>query len=180
MDSGRFASELFIRFMPWWAWIIAAIGVVGIFLGLIFDLRIALMALMVVLIIMPMIIGLLYYVHALSRECFINRLAHTVAVRDNNLIVTLYIREAKDNEAEQSADNPTDSKKEKEPGKDDCRTREEVFTPREIKGWELKPSGGYISLAGKNKGFLYVPFDAFDDDGDFKELGEWVDRIKTS
>lgn len=167
MDSKKFASELFSRFIPVWIWIaLAVIVTLGIIAGF-FDIRLIIIAFLIVLIVFPAIVGFLYYSYALSRECFINRIPHSVRIADDSLEVTLYIKESQDESQDESEEDNEES----------YRTRKEIFSPGNIGKLKINTDGAFLTINDRHKGFLFIPYEAFEYKGDFITLTKRLKSI---
>ncbi|MGM9815513.1 MAG: hypothetical protein ACI304_00460 [Lepagella sp.] len=94
----RMGGFAFIRYlmkcfaMPWLL-SLTAISLIGIALGILLDIRILIIALMIITIIIPMLMAFMYYYHGLRQECFFNVLPHTIRISPQALTIRLHIKE---------------------------------------------------------------------------------------
>lgn len=167
MPASRLTRELMWRYGKHWIIGLTLVSVIFGLIGAILDLRWLLIAFMIFLIIMPSIVGLVYYSYALNRECFVNRLPHTVALVEDNLRVTLKIKTFKEDEElnedhDEAAENP------------EYRDRVETFPGTTVVDWEPMEKGGLVIVKDKNRGFIFIDYDAFESPGDFRMIADWA------
>lgn len=165
MPQGAFCRELFRRFTPVWLIVLAVVSVLtAVFMAAV-DIRISLVAMMVVLLVVPFVEAMLYYSYALSRENFINGLPHSVRIDNDRLVVTLWRRPTEDEQEEYVAEGEE---------KKYIRLRDESFDPAHITGWTPGSQGGTASLSDRRRGFLYIPASIYADDAAYREVAAWM------
>lgn len=146
MERGRFARALLRRFCPWWLWVAVGVAVLCMLWGFIVDLRWVLAGFFVLLVAVPHALAVSYYNHALCRECFVNVLPHTIEMDGNTLVVTLYEKKKPEEESKEPPEY--------------TELRRERFDGSCVRDWWISDGDGFIGIADKKPGFIWVPKDA--------------------
>lgn len=154
MSGKRFAMELLFRYAWLWLLSLSLFAVAGLVLGIVVDLRWLVAALMIVCIVLPMVLGFLYYYYGLRRECFVNTVPHRMIVGDNGILCRLRIKEIKNtSDSDQIADSDHDA----------VRFRDEFFPYESMEKFIIGKDSALVPLKKPFSGFLWIPADAFTD-----------------
>lgn len=159
MNAVNFLTTFIFRYA--WLWLLAlcAIGLGGLILGIVVDLRWMVVGLMVVLIILPMIASFLYYYYGLKPECYINTVPHFFEFSEDGISVTMTFPKVEKTQSDEDADLPV-SKEEDSPQ----ITRSEFFSYATMSPFVVNSKSVIIPFKTPLKGFLWIPEDAFDDE----------------
>lgn len=141
------------------AWTGAALLAVSAVLGIFIDFRWLIVSLMLIFIVAPAMAAMLYFNYGMRPECFVNILDHRVTFSGNELVVTAYIREPQEEAEEEAVDS------EESPDKEEVPRREVVYRFRCARPakYEVGTKTLTIIPAAPAKGFIIVPFDAFEE-----------------
>lgn len=154
MPQGTFAANLTRRFVPVWFWVVLGLALATVIAGFFYDLRLSVIGFFLILVLLPPVLAMIYYSHALCRECFINTTPHSVACGDYGVMARLYVPVESDEDSD-----------------DEYRLlRDEVFPPESVYDWYISGNAGIVELHDVHRGFLWVPFDAFDDTALFDDF----------
>lgn len=166
--KGRFAMLLFERHGSSWLIGCVALIFVSIFLGIVLDYRIFLLALIIVCLVAPAMMMILYFNYGLKGLNYINVIDHKVAVGEGMVNITLYGR--KDDAI--SEDNESEAEEEQSEPMQEIRTYS--FPPDRLGGFTLGSDYALFSFSPASDGFLYVPVSAFTD---IEMFSEFVERL---
>lgn len=138
MSAANFMTTFIFKYA--WIWILAlsSVGLIGLIVGIVVDIRWFIVGLMVILIILPMISAFLYYTFALKPECYVNIVEHDIELNENGIKVNMLFEEEK--------------------------TRTEVFEYNDFARIDLGPKSLNLIMRKPRKGFIWVPFSAFETD----------------
>lgn len=138
MSASNFMLTFIFRYA--WIWIIAlsCLGLIGLVVGIVVDIRWFILGLMVILIVLPMIAAFLYYTFALKPECYINTIEHNIEINQNGLDITMMF--------------------------DEDKTRTQQFGFNDFRRIDIGPKSLNLIVNKPRKGFLWIPFAAFDND----------------
>lgn len=153
MSGKGFALELLFRYAWIWLLSLSMFAVAGLVLGIMVDLRWLVAALMIVCIVLPLVLGFLYYYYGLRRECFVNTVSHRLIVGESGIICRLWLKGKKNdtNEEAEIANN------------DVCeiRFRDEFFPYESMGKFVMGKDSALVPLKKPLSGFLWIPSDAF-------------------
>lgn len=116
-----------------------------------YDLRFLILALMILMIVMPLMLGFLYIANGIMPESALNVVTHTVEFRPEGLRVELLIEEM-------PPLNPVDPAETEVPP---VVKRTIEIPAADIKGWDTDSRSMTLRLARPKRGFVYIPFSAF-------------------
>lgn len=170
MSRGRFMSEMVFRYSAWLMASLSIAGVVGIALGIVLDIRILLVALLLICVVIPMVMMLLYYNLALRRECAVNVLPHQLRIDDDGIAAILYIRnQIKDSDkgednSENGVANEDKAEEISQHGSDESELimlREEKYNYDSFCRVSEGSDSLFLYFKPPMKGFLWLPVSAF-------------------
>lgn len=163
IPQGVFVRSLImmrLRLSRVWRWVAILTGLVTLSLivaGMVYDIRMLILALMVMLIVIPMVISLIYINDGFSPANFYNTLPHTIKVKGDKIEVTVYLKPKQEYE-EKPEDKP-----------DTVGEREEEIERRvELSGYEIGPyytTSRNVLIPLKKRGsdgIMILPSGAFD------------------
>ena len=171
MGGANFLSVLLFRYAWIWLLTLSVAGVCGIVLGIVIDYRWMILGLMVILVILPMIFAFIYYFYALRRECYVNTVNHRLVFEDDGIraILKFRINAQSDGEKEDQS-----SGAEGNDAEEIFNTREEFFNYSDMKPYQFGAKSLIIGFRPPRKGFIWVPFDAFESES---ELARTLDML---
>lgn len=150
---GRFLAAMLWRHgMAWFS--VTAVAVVTLaVLGVVLDLRLAILALMLLFFVLPVIAMFLYFNHGLRPEAFVCVMPHTVTFLPGSKVrVDITVEEKKEDEDEAF------TAKETAPA---ARTVSYEFALRNPGPYYVGRDGITLLLDGRSRGFVPVPYSAF-------------------
>lgn len=147
---GRMLYEMIALFGVWWYYILGGVVLLGIVASF-FDLRLLIMALMVVFIIIPMLMAMFYLNYGLREECFLNTVPHTLRHTDDGLEVTLIFSHPSEEEEGESIE----------------KIRRMSFSYNEIASLSVVGSYTVAIMRKPLRGFVMIPRSAFAVDDEY-------------
>ena len=145
--------------------------------GLAFDLRVAIAALMVVCLLLPMLAAWIYFRHGLTFENSVNSLPHTVEITPAGIRIAIYARAIPDeNITEKAAEKGHPHPEEP----DTPAPRMFFYPPENIATYSAGASALRIPLRSKpdSTGFLLLPYSVFTDTEEFKRAVKILQSFK--
>lgn len=167
MSAGRFAIELLFRYAWIWLLSLSLFAVAGIVLGVTVGLLWLVAALLIICIVLPMVLGFLYYFYGLRKECFVNTVPHRLILCEDGIACRLWIKETKE-DSRQHMDDVSD--------KSEIRFRDEVFPFSKMARFIIGKDSAIVPLKKPASGFLWIPADSFADAGHLTLLLQKLDE----
>ena len=172
MNAVNFLTTFIFRYA--WIWLLALslIGVTGIALGIIIDLRWFIIGLMAIFIVFPMIFAFLYYYYGLKRECYVNTVDHSLGFCENGIEVRIYFK----GEGKKTSDNQNMEVADQKEKIDEREYRSEFFPYEDMLPFVINSKSVIIPFASPIKGFLWLPADSFSDEEELAEALRFIDN----
>lgn len=174
VNSGEFVKNLFLQFGKPWLYLFSILIAGAIVATFVLDFRWAILLFFILLIIFPAVMAFLYFSHALTRECFINTLPHSVNVIDDRLVIKLFSKTNKTTENNTESEIIGTDETDNNTYTEYQEIRTESFDKNMITGYKFNIDSIIIFLADRHSGFLIVPFNAFDNDSEYRAFSEWI------
>lgn len=150
---GRFLAAMLWRHGMAWFTVTAAAVVTLAVLGAVIDLRLAILALMLLFFVLPVIAMFLYFNHGLRPEAFVCVMPHTVTFQaTGNVRIDITVEERKEHEDEEFTAPGTAPA---------ARTVSYEFALRNPGPYYVGRDGITLLLDGRSRGFVPVPYSAF-------------------
>ena len=148
MGHGRFALKMASLYGKPWIAVCATLAIGFALVGIFHDLRWAVLSLMTVFLITPMALAFLYIYHGMRPMSALNVADHRISIGPDFLLATVYA---------------------KEEGTEDGETVYRPLTERALPysalgRWQVGLDSVTIPLTGEEKGFLWLPAEAFGGD----------------
>lgn len=167
MGRGDFARTLFMQKGLTPICMISLVLLVGFFVGLAIDLRFLILSAMIVFIIIPLIIGFLYYYYALDKYYRFNVVDHNITMGNKGLTITMFFPLNKEEEADEENDCQTSKESHDEA---DYKVVKQTIDYAEIGMPTYQSKSVIYRLGKKDNGFLWIPESAFETTGDFQKF----------
>lgn len=174
MGAANFISHLIFTYAGPWLLALSAVAVAGLAFGIAVDIRWFIVGLMMVFLVIPMLMGFMYYYYGLRRGCLVNSVTHAVVVDDKGITVRMLFEQSRDD-----ADDPAGvetADKENADGERRYVDRPEFFPYSDMKPYRIGMKSVVIPLQGKDPGFLWIPFDAFGETAVLESLLDYIGR----
>lgn len=177
MGAANFISHLIFTYAGPWLLALSATAVAGVAFGIAVDIRWFVVGMMMVFLVIPMLMGFMYYYYGLRRGCLVNSVTHAVVVDDKGITVRMLFEQPRDDADD--ADDPDGMEtadKENADGERRYVERPEFFPYSDMKPYRIGMKSVVIPLQGKDPGFLWIPFDAFGETAVLEELLDYIGR----
>lgn len=171
MSGTIFVTEMLFRYSGAWLLGLFSMALLGVILGVTVDLRLLVIGLMVVFVVLPMVLAFLYYYYGLRRECFINTIPHSLLIGDDGLTVRMILTADNTDEEEEITEDSHDSSDKSVA----TRIRDEFFSYSQMLPYRIGSKSVTIPLRTPDKGFIWIPADAFDDNTELASALELID-----
>lgn len=158
MNAVNFIITFIFRYAWLWLLALSLIGVAGLVVGIVVDLRWFIVGLMMIMIVLPMLIGFLYYFYGLRRECYINTIPHSLEFGDEGVTVRLCFTENRSAVLNDIEINSVDDRHVIE--------REEFFPYNVMLPFQINAKSVIVPFKAPVKGFLWIPSSAFNNEED--------------
>lgn len=168
MGRGEFARTLFLEKGLSAVCVLSILFIVGIFIGWLVDLRFMILSAMIIFIITPMLMGYLYYYHALGKYYHFNVVDHNISFLDNGLRITMYFPMMEESDTMESDSENTD--------KLSCKTIDYTIRYSDFSGCVSNPNSALFHIGVPANGFLWLPVSAF---GSIEKFNDTVNEIST-
>lgn len=166
MGKGEFARSLFLEKGLTAVCVLGILFLIGIFFGWLVDLRFLILSAMIIFIVTPMIIGYLYYYHALGKYYHFNVVDHNISLGDNGLLVRMYFPVIKDLDMVESESGIKDWKS--------CKIIEYTIRYSDFSGCDSDSKSALFHIGNPVKGFLWLPVSAFES---LEKFNDTVNKI---
>lgn len=158
MKRGEFAAKLLMLYGRRWFAAYALLAVPMLFAAIFVDVRWGIVFLMLLFLILPMLLAFLYIYHGLRPVTAANIVDHKIAFGSDSLCISLF-----------------ESKRDEELGEEELREIYSRHVPyASLRGFVVGASSVVMPLAGREKGFVWVPLSAFPAAGDFRSAMDLV------
>lgn len=171
MGAANFMTHLVFSYAGPWLLALSATAVVGVAFGIAVDLRWFVVGMMVVFLVIPMLMGFMYYYYGLRRECLVNSVPHALVVEDDGIRVRMLFRQNNDDAGKQDGDDGVDENQ----AEPEYLERFEFFSYSDMRPPKIGTKSVVIPLHHTASGFLWIPFDAFGDMASLEEVLAYVD-----
>lgn len=165
MGRKEFAAQMVWMYGKSWILIFALLLVPALIAGIFFDIRWIIVFFMLLFLVAPMLLTMFYLYHGLRPVSASNAVDHKLTFLPEGVRVTLYNRRRDDSGEEKME-----------------KGIERSIPYSDMKGYTVGLSSVVIPIDGKDKGFLWVPEEAFPDAKAFEsaiqECGEGMMRTK--
>lgn len=149
---GRFLAAMLWRHGMVWFMVTAITVVTLAGFGAAFDLRLAILALMLLFFVLPVIAMFLYFNHGLRPEAFVCVMPHTVTFMPGHKVrIDITVEERNDADEEFTASETAPA----------ARTVSYEFALRNPGTYYVGRDGITLQLDGRSRGFVPVPYSAF-------------------
>lgn len=145
-----------------WVWITLICFLIALLTGIIHDARFAIISCMILFLLFPMELVMIYFYYGLRRECSFNVVNHRIMIIEDSLRVEMRFYNRGNSEEKENLD-------------------EDEFSQISCVEFPLYQASKYnvfnnsIALRiNDNKGFVWIPISAFDEDKQFKDF---IDKI---
>ena len=165
MGAANFISHLIFTYAGPWLLALSATAVAGVAFGIAVDIRWFIVGMMMVFLVIPMLMGFMYYYYGLRRGCLVNSVTHAVVVDDKGITVRMLFPDGMETADKENAD-----------GERRYVERPEFFPYSDMKPYRIGMKSVVIPLQGKDPGFLWIPFDAFGETAVLEGLLDYIGR----
>lgn len=152
--------------------------------GIIYDIRWAIVSLMILFIVAPFLMSYLYFFHGLRPLTASNKANHTISFEDDAFTLSIFGKKEDDAGYEDREDKePEPSGREEETADNHLKSEEWIirhqFTvPYSLKDRLIAGSDGYIILfRTPHKGFLWLPYDSFNHPEDMRNVIKKFEKL---
>lgn len=159
MSSINFFTTFIFKFGGLWLLILSFIAVFALIIGISIDIRWLITGLMVIFILIPLIAVFIYYTFALKKECYVNTVSHLLEFTNEGVEAILMFKHGniQDDDSQGETSSVTDQRN--------------IFLPySSMERIELNANALIILFKSPQKGFLWIPENAFDNKDLFFEL----------
>ncbi len=168
MGRGEFARTLFMQKGLTATCVLFLLFITGIFFGSLVDIRFLILSAMIVFIILPMVIGYLYYYHALGKYYHFNVVDHNIRIGDDALHVVMYFPVKMEKDADREVDEDRVNGDEQESV--EYKTLEYKIRYEDLGRCNISFRSAIFPVGSPEVGFLWLPESAFNESGDFQEI----------
>lgn len=179
MGAANFISHLIFTYAGPWLLVLSATAVAGVAFGIAVDIRWFIVGMMVVFLVIPMLMGFMYYYYGLRRGCLVNSVMHAVVIDDKGITVRMLFEQPRD-DADDAADMESADKESADKRSADGQRRYverlEFFPYSDMKPYRIGMKSVVIPLQGNTPGFLWIPFDAFGEAAVLEGLLDYISR----
>lgn len=164
MPPKKMLGTLYLQYGTSWT-IVAILGLcIFILLGIIFDPRFFVLALIWIFLVLPLMVAFLYFFYGMQPLTAFNSIPHKVIVNQNELRVRII--EIKENELHTESniaqESNVDSVTFENPEKD--------FVVRKDLLRKIKSGGDYVLLIFRQNGWIWLPSDSFSSFDEYKSV----------
>ncbi len=174
MERSRLSATLLVLYGKWTLVILGIITIGLLCCGILFDVRWVIVALMVIFIVSPAILCYLYFFHGFRKSTVVNSIPHTLIFTPDALIAKVLKRIEEDESTKEEAtviEDQISKKEERSNGEEKFEEHYRLTFPYgSIKSCIPGRQGYIISLLAPEKGFLWMPYDAFPNQQDLTEV----------
>lgn len=168
MGSGDFFTYLIFKYGAAWLLSLLVVALVGLTLGIVVDIKWFVLGLMVIFVVIPMAMSIFYYFYGLKKGFFVNMVNHTIEVTDDAIKISVLpkavAKEDSDKDSE-TADNEVE----------EVKPVDYYFSYSELSGMREGRKAIIFPLKKYKDGFIWIPFDAFENENDFSKVVAFID-----
>lgn len=166
MGKAKMFGALLSRFAFWWLFALGLLTGILLVAGVAADIRYAIVALLLVFIVIPGLGACFYLWHGLAPATALNILPHHIIFSTDGMKVVVQTSPLEEKENEDGLETEVQ----------EYETRCIEFPYNELDGYNPAKQGIYVNLTDRKKGFLYIPYSAFNNTGDFKKALSLISR----
>ncbi|MDE7403300.1 MAG: hypothetical protein K2M87_07815 [Muribaculaceae bacterium] len=164
---------MIFRYAAWPMLALSLIGVAGLVLGIAIDVRWLLGALLVLFVVAPLLIMFLYFAIATRNGNSVNTTNHYFTVKNSGLECVILLPPLKDNVSDSTS---SDANVSEENHDTELEKRSVMFEYNRLAPFRIGSDAVIIPLKKPEKGFLWIPADAFPEPADMTEMLQLLDQ----